>query len=75
MEPQNYAEAQKREENLTKTFWKLAHAKRAVSLVQTTCDLYLEHVENEHSPLHIPRSSVQSALRMPGRLRTMTAWA
>jgi hypothetical protein len=54
MEAQNHAEAQKREENLTKTFWKLAHAKRAVSLVQTTCDLYLKHVENEQSPLHIP---------------------
>src|SRR5258708_37082380 len=54
METENHAGAQKREEHLTKTFWKLAHAKRAVSLVQTTYDLYLEHVENEHSPLHIP---------------------
>jgi hypothetical protein len=47
-------EARKREENLTKTFWKLAHARRAVSLVRSTCDLYAKHVENEHSPLHIP---------------------
>jgi hypothetical protein len=47
-------EAQKREENLTKTFWKLAHARRAVSLVWSTCDLYAKHVENEDSPLHIP---------------------
>jgi hypothetical protein len=54
MEAQKHIEARKREENLTKTFWKLAHAKRAVSLVQTTCDLYLKHAENEYSPLHIP---------------------
>src|SRR6266516_2475776 len=54
MEAQNDHEARKREEDLTKTFWKLAHAKRAVSLVQTTCDLYLRHVKNELSPLHIP---------------------
>src|SRR5205823_14703591 len=54
MEAQNDHEARKREEDLTKTFWKLAHAKRAVSLVQTTCDLYLTHVENVLSQLHIP---------------------
>ena len=35
-------------------FWKLAHARRAVSLVQTACDLYVRHVEDEHSPLHLP---------------------
>jgi hypothetical protein len=43
-----------RELNLKKTVWKLAHAKRAVSHVLATCDFYLQHVPNDHDPMHIP---------------------
>lgn len=44
----------KRELNLKKTLWKLAYAKRAVSHVLATCDFYLQHVPNDHHPIHIP---------------------
>jgi hypothetical protein len=54
MMAEQHGKADNREENLTKTFWKLAHARRAVSLVQMTCELYLKHAEDDHSPLHFP---------------------
>ncbi|PZR76952.1 MAG: hypothetical protein DLM73_01015 [Chthoniobacterales bacterium] len=47
--------AEKREESLIKTFWKLAHAKRAVFHALTTCDFYLDNVgDDDNHPMHVP---------------------
>jgi hypothetical protein len=44
----------KRDQNLKRTLWKLAYARRAVQLVLTTCACYeLYKVDDEH-PMHTP---------------------
>ena len=54
MEAKKQNTIQKREENLRKTFWKLAHARQAMAHVLASCDFYLKHITSDKHPLHVP---------------------
>jgi hypothetical protein len=45
---------QKHEENLKKTFWKLAHARQALTHALASCDFYLKHIMSDKHPMHVP---------------------
>ena len=54
MEAEKHGQNRKRDENLKKTLWKLAHARQAMSHVLATCDFYLKHIASDHDPMHVP---------------------
>jgi hypothetical protein len=54
MEAKKQNTTQKREENLKKTFWKLAHARQAMAHVLASCDFYLKHIASDKHPMHVP---------------------
>lgn len=54
METKRQNNTQKREENLKKTFWKLAHARQALAHVLASCDFYLKHIASDKHPMHVP---------------------
>jgi len=54
MEAEKHHQTQKREENLKKKLWKLAHARQAMSHVLATCDFYLKYIGSDDHPMHVP---------------------
>jgi hypothetical protein len=54
MQAEKSNEAEKREEKLKRTLWKLAHARQAMAHVLASCDFYLKHIANDEHPMHVP---------------------